>query len=177
MSGLSGIHQLLKDTNQRPNLLIIITDQEREIQHWPQDIHLPARQKLQRHGITFQRFYCNACMCSPSRATLLTSQFPSVTGVLTTASPQPKVALPVEMDNLATLLKPFGYHCEWHGKCTECVTIHRYFKDHIPNCFQQIFNDRIKAVTAIGEMTAVEKEKIPHEYWEYVREQDKKNKQ
>ncbi len=21
--------------------------------------------------------------------------------------------------------------CEWHGKCRECVAIHRYYKDHV----------------------------------------------
>ena len=26
--------------------------------------------------------------------------------------------------------------CEWHGKCQECVAVHRYYKDHVPNCFQ-----------------------------------------
>jgi hypothetical protein len=65
--------------------------------------------------------------------------------------------------------------CEWHGKCLECVTIHRYSKDHVPNCFQQFINDKISAIAGIGEMVAVEKEKTPAEYWDYVREQDKKN--
>lgn len=64
--------------------------------------------------------------------------------------------------------------CEWHSKRLECVTIHRYFKDHLPNCFQQIFNDKLKAVASIREMSAIEKEKTPSEYWDYVREQDKK---
>lgn len=63
--------------------------------------------------------------------------------------------------------------CEWHGKCRECVTLHRYFKDHVPNCFQQFINEKIKAIAAIGEMEAVEKAKTPPEYWDYVREQDK----
>jgi len=31
--------------------------------------------------------------------------------------------------------------CVWHGRCRECVAIHRYHKDHVPECFQQIFND------------------------------------
>ncbi len=64
--------------------------------------------------------------------------------------------------------------CEWYGKCLECVTLHRYFKDHVPNCFQQFINDKIKAVAAIAEMDATEKEKSPPEYWDYVREQDRK---
>ena len=64
--------------------------------------------------------------------------------------------------------------CEWHGKCRECVAIHRYYKDHVPNCFQQFINDKIKAIAQIGELIVQEKEKTPSEYWDYVREQDKK---
>lgn len=62
--------------------------------------------------------------------------------------------------------------CEWHGKCVECVTLHRYNKDHVPNCFQQFINEKIKAIASIGEMEAFEKEKTPPDYWDYVKEQD-----
>lgn len=66
--------------------------------------------------------------------------------------------------------------CEWHGKCKECVTIHRYHKDHVPNCFKPFINDKIKAIASIGEMNTVEKEKTPPEYWDYVKERDSKVK-
>jgi hypothetical protein len=62
--------------------------------------------------------------------------------------------------------------CEWHGKCTECVTMHRYYKDHVPNCFQPFIADKIRAVAQIAELVAVEKEKTPPEYWDYVRARD-----
>lgn len=65
--------------------------------------------------------------------------------------------------------------CEWHGKCKECIAIHRYNKDHFPNCLQIIFNDRIKALASVGELNALEKEKTPPEYWDYIRERDKEN--
>lgn len=28
--------------------------------------------------------------------------------------------------------------CRWHGKCKECVAIHRAHQDHLPNCFEDI---------------------------------------
>ena len=65
--------------------------------------------------------------------------------------------------------------CEWHGKCAECVTMHRYNRDHVPNCFQSFINEKLRAVAAIGELVCSEKERTPGEYWDYVREQDKKN--
>jgi choline-sulfatase len=103
-----------------PNILIIITDQERAIQHWPESFsrqHLPAMERLKKHGITFQQHYTNACMCSPSRATLLTSQFPVVTGVTRTGSPCPPRALPKDIPNIATVMKQAGYrHIQWYGK-------------------------------------------------------------
>ena len=45
----------------RPNLLILITDQERFPQHWPEgwaDANLPSRKRLADHGLTFTRAFC-----------------------------------------------------------------------------------------------------------------------
>jgi choline-sulfatase len=104
----------------RPNLLFIITDQERSLRHWPADFtekHLPSMKRLQENGITFHQAFTNSCMCSPSRATFLTSQYPSLTGVTTTGSPQPKFSLPTHIRNLAHVLKKGGYtSIEWQGK-------------------------------------------------------------
>ena len=66
--------------------------------------------------------------------------------------------------------------CEWHGKCRECVALHLYNKDHLPNCFQIVFNDKIKSMASIGELNTMEKAKTPPEYWEYVSEQDQLHK-
>lgn len=40
--------------------------------------------------------------------------------------------------------------CEWHGKCKECVALHRYHKEHVPFCPQPILRDKIKAIAAAG---------------------------
>jgi hypothetical protein len=67
--------------------------------------------------------------------------------------------------------------CEWHSDCKKCVAQHRYFKKHIPSCLQSVFNDKIKEIVQIFEMTATENEKRPSEYWDYVRERDRRKKQ
>jgi hypothetical protein len=64
--------------------------------------------------------------------------------------------------------------CEWHGKCKECVAIHRYHKDHLPECMQQYINPKLEAVVSIGELKTVPKERTSDEYRDYVIEQDKK---
>ena len=67
--------------------------------------------------------------------------------------------------------------CEWHGNCEKCIAQHRYYKKHIPNCLQAVFRDKMKEIVQMFEMTASEEEKTPHEYWDYVRERDRQEKQ
>lgn len=30
-------------------------------------------------------------------------------------------------------------NCEFHGKCKECIALHRYYK-HIPDCIQKVLS-------------------------------------
>jgi len=41
--------------------------------------------------------------------------------------------------------------CKFHGKCVECVIIHRGHGDHLPHCFQNLVNTRIAALSALTE--------------------------
>ena len=63
--------------------------------------------------------------------------------------------------------------CDWHGKCRECVALHRYHNDHVPVCLQPIINDKIKAIAGVAEMLAIKKEPTPIDYRHYVKERDK----
>ena len=33
--------------------------------------------------------------------------------------------------------------CEWHGKCRECVALHRYHAEHLPCCLQPLLREKI----------------------------------
>jgi arylsulfatase A-like enzyme len=75
----------------RPNLLLLITDQQRAPQHWPQDPGwladlTPNDEELKRTGVSFERAFCASAMCSPSRASFLTGTYPSRHGVTLTLS-------------------------------------------------------------------------------------------
>ena len=66
--------------------------------------------------------------------------------------------------------------CEWHGRCKECVTLHRYYNDHIPACLQPIIEDKLTDLINVVEMTASKKEGTPAEHRNYAKERDKENK-
>ena len=70
----------------RPNLLLLITDQQRYPQHWPDEPGwmrelMPNDAELARTGLSFTHAFCNTCMCTPSRATLFSGQYPAQHGL------------------------------------------------------------------------------------------------
>ena len=107
------------------NIVLFLTDQERAIQHFPPNWlrqNLPGMRRLRRHGLSFERAFTNACMCSPARSTLMSGYFPAQHGVKYTleeempASEYPQVNLPTELKNLATVMKAAGYTTIYKGK-------------------------------------------------------------
>jgi len=131
------------DLSRKPNVLIIITDQEREVMHWPEgwaEANLPARRRLMAHGLHFTRAQCNTAACSSSRATFLTGLYPAQHGVKNlVSSNDPKDAaqrrlpiLPSRLPNLATVMAAAGYHVVLKGKLhlTRPVAYNRDMKRH-----------------------------------------------
>ena len=45
--------------------------------------------------------------------------------------------------------------CKYHGKCVECVIIHRGHGHHLPNCFREMVNKRIQAISGLSEHTFI----------------------
>lgn len=108
---------------QRPNVLMIIVDQERAVQHFPagwEEKNMPAMRLLKQHGLTFTNAFCNACMCSPSRSTLMTSLYTTQHGVTDTLTFGGKYAvtqtdLDPNLPNIGKMLRPY-YDVQYRGK-------------------------------------------------------------
>ncbi|MGO9602698.1 MAG: sulfatase-like hydrolase/transferase [Candidatus Binataceae bacterium] len=102
-----------------PNIIVLMTDQERHMMHWPQgwaEKNLPALARLKRNGLYFKRAYTAATQCSPSRAVMLTSRFAPVNRVTSTFL-WPGLQHYQRQPNIASLLKAkAGYEVVWKGK-------------------------------------------------------------
>lgn len=75
-------------------------------------IRTPNLDRLTREGITFNRAYCNAPICSASRASLLTGKYPHATGVNLLFTPFPDEGNITIAEHLQTL----GYSTGLMGK-------------------------------------------------------------
>jgi choline-sulfatase len=100
-----------------PNVLLLITDQQRYPCHWPDEPGwlrdlTPNDHRLADTGLSFRSAFCNASMCSPSRATLLTGSYPAQHGVTLTHTqadlrPDPRT-LPAVVATLLEIMRSPG---------------------------------------------------------------------
>ncbi len=102
-----------------PNIVVLMTDQERHHMHWPAgwaEKNLPGLQRLKRNGLYFNRAYTAVTQCSPSRALMMTGRFAPVNRVTRTFL-WPGMAHRNRQPNIASLLKEkAGYEVVWKGK-------------------------------------------------------------
>src|SRR5438067_10906499 len=68
----------------RPNVVVILTDDQGRGDYsafGTKDLRTPNIDRLFREGVAFDNFYANSCVCSPTRAALLTGCYPDRVGV------------------------------------------------------------------------------------------------
>ena len=113
-----------------PNVLLVLTDQLRypppyeseELAAWRRE-HCPAQERLRENGVSFLHHYPMSAACAPSRASLLTGQYPSLHGVTQTdglsKSPDSDDMFWLAPDTVPTLgdwLRAGGYRTFFKGK-------------------------------------------------------------
>lgn len=106
-------------TRTRPNLLLVITDQQRADTVAPGGPCLtPNLQRLALEGARFERCYATNPICSPSRASLFTGHLPHSHGVtdVTHAVPAPEADLRPDMPFWSRELARAGYRTGYFGK-------------------------------------------------------------
>lgn len=110
-------------TAQKPNLLFIITDQQRyDAMSIAGNTVLktPNMDRLATRGARFKNAYTPCAVCGPARASILTGRTVENTGILTnteadSATPQSATIMPMKtFDQILT--EQFGYKTEYYGK-------------------------------------------------------------
>jgi arylsulfatase A-like enzyme len=114
----------------RPNVLVIMTDEERYPPPYEDDAtrefrrtRLPARQHLLDTSFQLHRHYVASTACLPSRASLFTGQYPSLHGVTSTdglakSSDDPAMTW-LDPDTVPTMgdwFRAAGYRTHYRGK-------------------------------------------------------------
>ena len=120
----NNFKQNLSELPTQPDFIFIITDQERATQHFPDNWekeNLPTLTFLKENGFSFERAFCNTCMCSPSRSTLFTGTYPAQHQVIETLT-SGGIFSPVEPQlnnqtpNIGRILDGIGYDVQYRGK-------------------------------------------------------------
>lgn len=97
----------------RPNLLFILTDQQRadSMACYGNDyVDVPNLNRLADESFVFENTYVSQPVCSPSRATLLTGTYPHTARV-----PACNIPLPEDLPTIAEMVDD-EYDCAWLGK-------------------------------------------------------------
>jgi arylsulfatase len=100
----------------RPNILLVVSDQERARGWIPDGMVLPHRQRLIDEGLEFTRFYAHASPCSPSRASLFTGWYVPQHGVVENVIWETHRELDPAIPTLGHLLRGAGYRTAYLGK-------------------------------------------------------------
>ena len=100
----------------RPNILLVVSDQERQRGWLPPSVRLPWRERLMAQGLEFRRYFTHSSPCSPSRASLLTGRYLPGHGVVDNVIMPEHTELDPSMATIGSLLRGAGYRSSYIGK-------------------------------------------------------------
>ncbi|MBZ6495708.1 sulfatase-like hydrolase/transferase [Natrinema longum] len=108
------------DADTRPNVLFVLTDQERYDPSAPDGppVETPTMDRLSSEGIRFERAFTPISICSSARASLLTGQFPHGHGMLNNCHEPDAIRtnIPDELPTFSEELVAAGYDLTYTGK-------------------------------------------------------------
>ena len=104
----------------KPNILVIVVDQMRAPQWFPDpqklDALLPNVARLRNASISFESHYTASNMCAPSRGVMTTGLYSHQTGCLFTGDGPSESSLAPRFPTWGTMLREQGYRTWWWGK-------------------------------------------------------------
>lgn len=100
----------------RPNILLLITDEERERTWFPEHVRFPNRDRVAERGMRFTNHHVHTFPCTPSRATILTGRHAASTGMFDNTNFAWQQPLQPTIPTLGHLLSEQGYRCGYLGK-------------------------------------------------------------
>jgi len=117
---LSLLFSLNSNAQKKPNLLFIMTDQQRFDAlsiAGNQVLKTPNLDRLAKQGVWFPNAYTQCAVCAPARASMLTGKTVENHGILTNAlATSARSSGLMAMPTYDEILSQNGYICEYHGK-------------------------------------------------------------
>jgi len=106
----------------RPNILMIVTDQEYAHQALPEGVTLPNLNRLHNQGVTFNNHQVTTTVCTPSRSVIWTGQHTPFTRMIDNTNLAWIEDMRADSESLPTighLLRDLGYYTAYKGKWHE----------------------------------------------------------
>lgn len=100
----------------RPNILFILSDQERHWTDLPSGLGLAAHEMLLEQGVGYLNYNIHTTPCSPSRSTLYFGQHTQHTGMTVNHGAPPFPEIRRSMPSMGHLMRAQGYYTAYKGK-------------------------------------------------------------
>ena len=105
-----------RDAVTRPNILILCMDQWQKGMELPEGVKLPALERLESQGVSFDRHYCTVPICTPSRATMWTGVHAKKAGLADNTNFAWVHELTSEYPTIGHMFREQGYYTAFKGK-------------------------------------------------------------
>ena len=103
-------------TTDRPNILLVVSDQERQRSWLPSSVRLPWRERLMAEGLELTNYYTHSSPCSPSRASMFVGQYLAQHGVVDNVIWPAHKELDPAIPTVGSILRDAGYRSSYIGK-------------------------------------------------------------
>lgn len=114
--GQQAAPAVVRPAGRKPNILLIVTDQQRAHQDLPSAVSLPGHERLLQGAASLGNFHVNTTPCSPSRSVLFTGQHTQHTQITANLGLPPFRELSPQVPTLGHILREQGYHTAYKGK-------------------------------------------------------------